>query len=67
MWENIVERDRAQMAIWRMRVACWITKATNKHSDFVEWKLNLVAHGDAREEKSRGKRRMEWVAKQSSV
>ena len=33
----------------------------------VEWKRNLVAHGDAREEKWRGKRRMEWVAKQSSV
>ena len=27
----------------------------------------MVAHGDAREEKWRGKRRMEWVAKQSSV
>jgi len=26
-----------------------------------------VAHGDAREEKWRGKRRMEWVAKQASV
>ena len=33
----------------------------------VEWKRNLVAHGDAREEKWRGKMRMEWVAKQSSV
>ena len=28
----------------------------------VEWKRNLVAHGDAREEKWRGKRQMEWVA-----
>jgi len=28
----------------------------------LEWKRNLVAHGDAREEKWRGKRRMEWVA-----
>ena len=34
---------------------------------YVEWKRNLVAHGDAREEKWRGKRRMEWVAKQASV
>ena len=33
----------------------------------VEWKRNLVAHGDAREEKLRVKRRMEWVAKQASV
>ena len=27
MWKNIVERGRTQMAIWRMRVACWIPKA----------------------------------------
>jgi len=27
----------------------------------VEWKRNLVAHGNAREEKWRGNRRMEWV------
>jgi len=32
MWENIVERGRTQMAIWRMRVACWIPKATDKHA-----------------------------------
>jgi len=29
MWKNFVERGRPQMAIWRVRVACWITKATN--------------------------------------
>jgi len=23
------------MAIWRMRIACWIPKATNKHSEYV--------------------------------
>jgi len=22
MWKNIVERDRPQMTIWRMRIAC---------------------------------------------
>jgi len=33
----------------------------------VEWKRNLVAHGDVREDKWRGKRRMEWAAKQASV
>jgi len=27
MWENIVERDRPQMTIWRMRIAWWIPKA----------------------------------------
>jgi hypothetical protein len=28
MWKNIVERGRPQMTIWRMRIACWTTKAT---------------------------------------
>jgi len=23
------------MAVWRMRIACWITKATNTHSEYV--------------------------------
>jgi hypothetical protein len=35
MWENTVEWGRAQMAIWRMRIACWIPKATDTHSDCV--------------------------------
>jgi hypothetical protein len=35
MWENIVERGRTQMAIWRMRVACWIPKATDTNSEYV--------------------------------
>jgi len=26
VWKNIVESNRPQMIIWRMRVACWITK-----------------------------------------
>ena len=29
MWKDIVERRSPQMAIWRMRIACWIAKATN--------------------------------------
>jgi hypothetical protein len=29
MWKNILERGRPQMIIWRMRIACWILKATN--------------------------------------
>jgi len=33
MWKNIVEPDRPQMTIWRMRIACWILKATHKHSE----------------------------------
>ena len=35
MWKNIVERGRPQMAIWRMHVACWISKATDTHSEYV--------------------------------
>ena len=29
MWKNIVEPNRPQMTIWRMRIACWILKATD--------------------------------------
>jgi len=29
MWKNIVQPDRPQMTIWRMRIACWIPEATN--------------------------------------
>ena len=35
MWKNIVERGRAPMTIWRKRIACWVPKATNTHSDCV--------------------------------
>ena len=35
MWRNIVKPDRPQMTIWRIRIACWITKATNTHSEYV--------------------------------
>ena len=34
MWKNVVERGRPQMTIWRMFIACWIPKATNKHRLF---------------------------------
>ena len=33
--EYNVEWGRPQMTIWRMRVACWIPKATNTHSNYV--------------------------------
>ena len=29
MWKNMVEPDRPQMTIWRMRFACSVPKATN--------------------------------------
>jgi len=35
MWKNIGEPDSLQMIIWRMRIACWIPKATNTHSENV--------------------------------
>jgi len=33
--ENVVEPGRPQMTIWRMRITCWIPKATNTHSQYV--------------------------------
>ena len=32
MWKNTVERSSPQMTIRRMRIACWIPKATNTHT-----------------------------------
>ena len=34
-WKNIVEPGRPHMTIWRMRIACWIPKATNTHWEYV--------------------------------
>jgi len=35
MWKNIVEPGRPQMTIWRMRIACWVPKATSTHLEYV--------------------------------
>jgi len=35
MWKKVVEPDRPQMTIWRMRSSRWITKATNTPSEYV--------------------------------
>jgi len=35
MCKNTVEPDRSQMTIRRMRIAFWISKATNIHSEYV--------------------------------
>jgi hypothetical protein len=35
MWKIILEPCRPQIKIWRMRIACWIPKATNTHSKYV--------------------------------
>jgi hypothetical protein len=32
MCKNVIERGRPQMTIWRMRIACWIPKATHTHT-----------------------------------
>ena len=32
MWTNMAEPDIPQMTIWRMRIACWITKSTDIHT-----------------------------------
>jgi hypothetical protein len=39
MWKNIVVRGRPQMTIWRMRIACWILKATNTYTQVVLYSL----------------------------
>ena len=30
--ENYCMLDRPQMTVWRIRIACWIPKATNTHT-----------------------------------
>jgi hypothetical protein len=35
MWKNIAERGRPQMTIRRTHVACWITKNTDTHLEYV--------------------------------
>jgi len=34
MWKSIAEPGRPQMTTWRMRIACWIPKATNTNSEY---------------------------------
>jgi len=34
IWKNIIERGKPQMTIWRMGIACWITKL-HKYSEYV--------------------------------
>jgi hypothetical protein len=35
MWQNIVDRGRPQVTIWRKCIVCWTPKATNRHSEYV--------------------------------
>ena len=34
MWKNVIERGKPQI-MWRMRIACWIPKATIAHTSCV--------------------------------
>jgi hypothetical protein len=34
-WKNIVEQVSPQMTIWRMRITCWIPKATDIHLEYI--------------------------------
>ena len=34
-WKNTVETDRPQMTIWGVFIACWISNATDTHSEYV--------------------------------
>ena len=35
MWKNVVEPDGPQMTIWRMSIACWIIKATDRRPEYL--------------------------------
>jgi len=35
LWKTFVERCWPHTTIWRLRIACWIPKATNKHTQAV--------------------------------
>jgi len=43
MWKNIVEPDRPQMTIWRMRIACLINKAADPYSNYVIFMLHRAS------------------------
>ena len=42
MWKNMVQPDRPQMTTWRIRIAYCITKATNTHSEYVIFIIELT-------------------------
>jgi len=35
MWKSVVQPDRPQVTIWRIRIAFWIPKAINTHLEHV--------------------------------
>jgi len=50
MWKYVVEWGGPQMTIWRIRIACWVPKATNTHLLYViliAFLLQQWLHGSA--------------------
>ena len=43
IWKNIVQSDRPQTAVWRLRIPYWISKATNTQSRNVSC-LSVAPH-----------------------
>ena len=35
MWKTTALPDNPETTIWRMRIICWVPKATNTHSQYV--------------------------------
>jgi len=56
MLKNIVERGRPQMTLWRMRIACWISQATNTHTHTHTYYVILIAFP-----------RQKWLRESASV
>jgi hypothetical protein len=42
VWKNTVECDRPQLTIWRMRIACWLTKATYTYAQYQYIETNVM-------------------------
>jgi len=64
--DSIPDRPAHSQSLYRLRYSAHTSTSILTYSlpfcdSEVEWKRNLMTHGDAREEKWRGKRRMEWV------
>ena len=35
MWKIVLEQGRPKETIWGTRIACWISKATHTHSQYI--------------------------------
>jgi len=43
MLKNMAQSSSPRMNIWRMRFACWVTKATDKHPEYV---IRIAVYGN---------------------